>query len=483
MHSSSRLIASATVLGIGIFFLAARSAESSGQSGALVRLQATTPGTAQTGHLNISGTGTFGGLSMPTGGADGKYLRSDASGNAAWANFPSSLPPSGAAGGDLAGNYPNPTLATLPTSLAKVSGGALFTNGSFVGVGTTSAVGSAGFVVSQQTGSFGGMYVNTSSAGQPFYGYSQNGIIAAYHYIDGADANKWKLVTSGITRMALQTDGKVGFGTTIPSARLDVAGSSTFAILRATNNSGSGFGFGGNSAAVFGDGGGPSSIGVAGYVGGSDSDGIQGAATGVRTNGVFGFTNGTDSGSSGVVGSAGGSAYAGTFFGKVQVTGLLSKGGGSFKIDHPLDPANKYLYHSFVESPDMMNVYNGTVTTDEKGYATVTMPNYFEALNRDFRYQLTVLDEGEGAWTMARVVRKMKDNRFTLQTSQPNVEVSWQVTGIRHDNFANANRIQVEVDKEPENKGKYLHPTEAGMPEEMGIGYAMRQRAPKPPKK
>ena len=63
------------------------------------------------------------------------------------------------------------------------------------------------------------------------------------------------------------------------------------------------------------------------------------------------------------------------------------------------------------------------------------------------------------------------------------MEVSWQVTGIRHDNFANANRIQVEVDKEPENKGKYLHPTEAGMPEEMGIGYAMRQRAPKPPKK
>jgi hypothetical protein len=45
-------------------------------------------------------------------------------------------------------------------------------------------------------------------------------------------------------------------------------------------------------------------------------------------------------------------------------TGSIAKAGGSFKIDHPLDPKNKYFYHSFVESPDMMNVYNGNITTD-----------------------------------------------------------------------------------------------------------------------
>ena len=56
-----------------------------------------------------------------------------------------------------------------------------------------------------------------------------------------------------------------------------------------------------------------------------------------------------------------------------------------------LDPANKYLYHSFVESPDMMNVYNGNVVTDKRGMATVVLPEYFEALNSDFRYQLTVI--------------------------------------------------------------------------------------------
>lgn len=61
--------------------------------------------------------------------------------------------------------------------------------------------------------------------------------------------------------------------------------------------------------------------------------------------------------------------FAGFFLGDVDVDGDLSKAGGSFKIDHPLDPANKYLYHSFVESPDMMNIYNGNVTTDAEGKA------------------------------------------------------------------------------------------------------------------
>lgn len=88
-----------------------------------------------------------------------------------------------------------------------------------------------------------------------------------------------------------------------------------------------------------------------------------------------------------VVDASGNGFYAGN----LNVTGKLTKGSGSFKIDHPLDPANKYLSHSFVESPDMMNVYNGNITTDRHGLATITLPDYFEALNRDFRYQLTVI--------------------------------------------------------------------------------------------
>ena len=52
------------------------------------------------------------------------------------------------------------------------------------------------------------------------------------------------------------------------------------------------------------------------------------------------------------------------FYGDVSITGSLSKGGGGFKIDHPLEPDKKFLSHSFVESPDMKNVYDGNVELD-----------------------------------------------------------------------------------------------------------------------
>ena len=157
----------------------------------------------------------------------------------------------------------------------------------------------------------------------------------------------------------------------------------------------------------------------------------------------------------GVYGVASGATtnYAGYFQGNTHVTGILSKGGGAFKIDHPLDPANKYLQHSFVESPDMMNIYNGNVTTDENGNAVVTLPEWFEALNKDFRYQLTVI----GQFAQAIVSEKVKGNRFAIKTDKPGVEVSWQVTGIRKDKFAEDNRIKVEEDKLPAARGKCLY--------------------------
>jgi len=157
-----------------------------------------------------------------------------------------------------------------------------------------------------------------------------------------------------------------------------------------------------------------------------------------------------------------------TVTGNASILGTLSKGAGSFKIDHPLDPENKYLYHSFVESPDMMNVYNGNVTTDADGYATVELPEWFEALNRDFRYQLTVIDDGEG-WALAKVVREVRENRFVLRTSVPRTRVSWQITGIRHDAFAEQHRIPVEEDKAADARGRYLHPVEHGQPAEKRI--------------
>ncbi|PKK85104.1 MAG: hypothetical protein CVT49_00755 [candidate division Zixibacteria bacterium HGW-Zixibacteria-1] len=113
-----------------------------------------------------------------------------------------------------------------------------------------------------------------------------------------------------------------------------------------------------------------------------------------------------------------------------------------------------YLIHSDVSSPDMMNIYNGNVTTDADGNAAVDLPNYFESLNSDFRYQLTVM----GTFAQAIISEKIKDNRFSIKTDKPFVEVSWQVTGIRKDAFAVNMRKSVEEYKSDDERGLYRNP-------------------------
>ena len=191
--------------------------------------------------------------------------------------------------------------------------------------------------------------------------------------------------------------------------------------------------------------------------------------------GVYGTVAGGGGTNYGVYGYGGGSTgtnWAGFFNGNVHVTSTLSKGGGSFKIDHPLDPANQYLYHSFVESPDMMNVYNGNVVLDGAGEAWIEMPEWFDALNRDFRYQLTCI----GGFAPVYVAEKMSGNRYRIAGGEPGMEVSWQVTGIRRDRFAEENRIPVEEMKSPKERGKYIHPEVFGLPETMSVSYDARSR-------
>jgi hypothetical protein len=214
---------------------------------------------------------------------------------------------------------------------------------------------------------------------------------------------------------------------------------------------------------------GPSSTGVHGVNWSATGNGI--GVWGEHNGAGYGVYGSTPPGGYGVVGSNGGSnssGYAGSFNGRVAVIGTLSKGGGSFRIDHPLDPANKTLSHSFVESPDMMNIYNGTITTGADGFATVVLPDWFEALNRDFRYQLTVI----GQFAQAIVAEEIKGNQFRIQTDQPGVKVSWQVTGIRHDPFAEAYRIPVEEEKSGDERGRYLYPDVYGKTVQESIWYA-----------
>ncbi|MFG0313074.1 MAG: hypothetical protein ACF8LL_02645, partial [Phycisphaerales bacterium] len=98
-----------------------------------------------------------------------------------------------------------------------------------------------------------------------------------------------------------------------------------------------------------------SAIGVNGVAQGSTQVGsrrvygVLGSAhsgnSGNFTYGIYGVTQGP--------GAPGNNRFAGYFEGDVHIDGTLSKSSGSFKIDHPLDPENKYLSHSYVESPDM----------------------------------------------------------------------------------------------------------------------------------
>jgi hypothetical protein len=241
---------------------------------------------------------------------------------------------------------------------------------------------------------------------------------------------------------------------------------------------GKGFGaqfYGGNTG-VFG------AVEAGNFNGGYATIGVYGEASDAPTEGrigtrigVYGYGKGGEF-SIGVYGGhdrSGRQNLAGLFEGDVQVRGGLAKSFGSFMIDHPLAPTQKYLFHSFVESPDMLNIYNGNVITNQEGTAWVELPAYFEALNKDFRYQLTVIG---GPYT-AYVAQEIQNNRFRIQSSQPGVKVSWQVTGIRKDPVAEKYRIQPEVEKIGSEKGRYLHPEVYNQPEELGI-QALFRRSP-----
>jgi hypothetical protein len=197
---------------------------------------------------------------------------------------------------------------------------------------------------------------------------------------------------------------------------------------------------------------------------------------------------GVSSNLAGLYGESGSYDYAAVLNGKVKITGNLEKAGGSFKIDHPLDPANKYLCHSFVESPDMKNVYDGVVVLDGKGEAEIELPDWFGILNKDFRYQITAIgapgpnlyiaeeiSNANTKYSSKSSSNKNKNNnsRFKIAGGTSGMKVSWQVTGICKDPWANANRIQVEEDKPAKERGYYLHPDVYGQPEEKGISHLL----------
>jgi hypothetical protein len=265
--------------------------------------------------------------------------------------------------------------------------------------------------------------------------------------------------TSYTPRLSITNTGLVGIGVQSPGWMLEVLPPSDSRIfggaIFGADDTGSGVGA---SYALYTAGGNDTttipfnSAGLAAFlVGGSSNIGFGG-------DGVDAYP-GT---------GAAGNGYAGYFAGDVDINGTIYTGSKDFKIDHPLDPANKYMYHASVESSEMKNIYDGTVTTDANGDAAVELPQWFETLNRDFRYQLTVI----GQFAQAIVASKIANHRFSIKTDKPNVEVCWQVTGVRQDAYAMAHPLQVEVDKPGRERGYYIHPQLYGAPEDKSIEWA-----------
>jgi hypothetical protein len=183
------------------------------------------------------------------------------------------------------------------------------------------------------------------------------------------------------------------------------------------------------------------------------------------------------------------SGFAGFFRGKATITGDLLVGvirakaiyaekglvgqnaGKFFTIDHPLDPENQYLVHSSVESSEYKNFYDGIATLDANGAAVVGLPHWFEALNKDFRYQLTPI----GAAASLYIGREIEQGSFQIAGGKPGMRVSWAVTGVRRDRYASAHPVEVEQPKTAGDRGKYLAPREYGLPETRGINYRSDQ--------
>jgi hypothetical protein len=222
-----------------------------------------------------------------------------------------------------------------------------------------------------------------------------------------------------------------------------------------------------NGRGVFATGGiGPVGYGVEAKGGASQGAGHV-AGAGIKTTG--GASSGSNSASgTGILAIAGEATNgatrgrAGVFEGDVVITdnlevinGDLNVGGTkNFKIDHPLDPENKYLLHASIESSEVLNIYTGNVVTDAKGEAVVALPEWFEALNKDLRYQLTVM----GTFAQAIVADEVRTNRFKIKTNVPNVKVSWLVTGVRSDATMQKHPFRSEENKPERERGTYIDP-------------------------
>lgn len=127
----------------------------------------------------------------------------------------------------------------------------------------------------------------------------------------------------------------------------------------------------------------------------------------------------------------------------------------------------------------MKNIYDGKAVADAAGEFTVQMPEYFEALNTDFRYQLTPLGR---PGPNLHIKEELNGGRFVVGGAAPGQTICWQITGNRKDPAAVAFGFEVEKEKDAKAKGRYRAPEAYGKPPSDGVGWSERVRAQRTPR-
>ncbi|MEK7731845.1 MAG: hypothetical protein AAB363_08305, partial [Planctomycetota bacterium] len=204
-----------------------------------------------------------------------------------------------------------------------------------------------------------------------------------------------------------------------------------------------------------------------------DTEAVYGSANSSSGVGVYGFAGAFSGTNWGVYGMTNSSSEG---YGVYSVGRFAATGTKSFQIDHPLDPANRYLNHYCTEGPEPLFIYRGNALLDDRGEGWVELPDYFESMNRDFHYQLTCV----GAFAPVYVGEEIKGNRFKIAGGRAGLKVCWTVTGARNDPFVRAYGAPVEQEKPEEYRGRYLHPELYGQPQEANVHHARQTLRERP---
>lgn len=327
--------------------------------------------------------------------------------------------------------------------------------------------------------------MSNGTAALPFYSWNNDTDIGLYRI----GANVLGFSTNGLERMRVRADGNIAInsvGNATDQLSVDDVDYpiNAYATGTATNHTaiyGSQAGMGSvlwgenfkttsdATAAVFGESELTIDPGIEGRnnFGNNNSVGVYGRFnfTGNRDGmGVYGQSQPAAGWGIGVHGE-------GNWYGVFSSGDFGATGAKTFIIDHPLDPENKTLKHFSIESNEILNMYRGNATFDSNGKAIIQLPTYFNAINKEFSYQLTAVG---AAMPNLYIAEKINNNNyFIISGGLAGKEVSWSIYAQRNDKYVQEHpeKIIDEIEKKDYQKGKYFDPTSWKQPKEKGIFY------------